>query len=236
MIQFLRKLVDKIIHYDGEAEKIIFYVTDAAKTCGVRVLDAGCGYGRYLQPIINAGLKATGVEINSQIVSLNRSAGLPCLTVEEFKKSGEMYDVILMAHVIEHFPPKDLMQFMDDYLDRLKIGGRLIVATPLATSYFYDDFDHIKPYQPVGIAMVFGKTSAQVQYYSRNKLTLRDLWFRRSPLRISHTRGRYLRIPQRFILIAIDLLAAVAFALTGSLIGTANGWVGVYEKTGETRQ
>jgi predicted SAM-dependent methyltransferase len=60
-----------------------------------------------------------------------------------------------MSHVIEHFSPKDLIPFLDDYLDRLKVGGRLVIAIPLLTPYFYDDFDHVKPYHPMGILMVF---------------------------------------------------------------------------------
>jgi hypothetical protein len=122
---------------------------------------------------------------------------------------------------------------MDVYLDRLKPGGRLVIATPLMSEYFYDDFDHIRPYQPVGIQMVFGERAAQVQYYSRNKLALRDLWFRRSPKRISHARARYLPTRTYWALFALDLLASAAFLLSGRLFGTTNGWVGVFEKTSE---
>lgn len=235
MIRFLRNLIDKCTQIDGEPRVIMRFVSRAAEICGTRVVDAGCGYGKYLKMIIGAGLNATGVEINPEIVAQNRKAGLPCVTAEEFEKSGETYDVILMAHIIEHFAPKDLVHFMDTYLDHLKPGGRLIVATPLGSDYFYDDFDHIKPYQPIGLSMVFGETAAQVQYYARNKLVLRDIWFRKSPLRISYARGRYLRTPGRFILAVLDLLAAAAYVLSGSLIGTTNGWVGVFEKTGGGR-
>jgi len=120
---------------------------------------------------------------------------------------------------------------MDGYLDRLKPGGRLVIATPLMSDYFYDDFDHIKPYQPAGIQMVFGEGAAQVQYYSRNKLALRELWFRRSPKRISYTRARYLPTRAHWVLLTLDLLAGAAFLLSARLFGTTNGWVGVFEKT-----
>jgi len=61
-----------------------------------------------------------------------------------------------MSHIIEHFAPHDLLPFIDSYLHRLQPGGRLIICTPLLTKNFYNDFDHVKPYQPVGIGMVFG--------------------------------------------------------------------------------
>lgn len=235
MIRSLRALIDKCTQIDGEPLKIMRFISEAANACGTRVVDAGCGYGKYLKMIRSAGFDAIGVEINPAIIAQNRAAGLPCMSAEEFEKSGETYDVILMAHIIEHFAPADLVRFMDSYLDHLRPGGRLIVATPLGSDYFYDDFDHIKPYQPIGLSMVFGDNAAQVQYYARNKLVLRDIWFRKSPLRISYARGRYLRTPGRLVLAALDLLAAAAYVISCGLIGTTNGWVGVFEKTGGGR-
>jgi hypothetical protein len=99
------------------------------------------------------------------------------------------------------------------------------------TEYFYDDFDHIRPYQPSGIQMVFGEGTPQIQYSSRNKLTLRELWFRRSPKRISYARGRYLPTRGSWALLALDVLASAAFLVSARLFGTVNGWVGVFEKT-----
>ena len=55
-----------------------------------------------------------------------------------------------MSHVIEHFAPSDLLVFMDGYIDLLRPGGHLIIATPLMSPYFYDDFDHIKPLSTSG--------------------------------------------------------------------------------------
>jgi len=185
--------------------------------------------------MIASGWDAAGVEINPEIVEVNRRAGLRCWTTEEFGQSTELFDVILMAHVIEHFSPAELLAFMDAYLDRLKPGGRLIVATPLMSGQFYDDFDHVKPYQPTGILMVFGDGAAQVQYYARNRLALREIWFRRSPLRVSQSRSRYVRSPWRFLLIASDFIAAFAYLVSARTIGKTDGWVGVFEKQIKTK-
>jgi SAM-dependent methyltransferase len=231
MRAWLRSLQDKIQNLDGETQQLTRLVLAACAAAGGRVLDVGCGYGRLLSLLHAAGVEATGVEINPQIAATVRSAGLRCMTAEEFNASQEQYDVVLMSHVIEHFAPAELLSFMDAYLDRLKPGGRLVIATPLMSDYFYDDFDHIRPYQPAGIQMVFGEGAAQVQYYSRNKLALRDLWFRRSPKRISYARARYVPTRAYWILFALDLLASGAFLLSARLFGTTNGWVGVFEKT-----
>jgi SAM-dependent methyltransferase len=231
----LRSLHFALRDVDREAQYVMRQVESAASRAGRRVLDVGCGFGRFLGQMQKAGLDATGVDVNPEIVAANRKAGLRCVGADEFAQTGDTYDVLLMAHVIEHFAPRELLQFMDGYLDRLRPGGTLVIATPLMSDYFYDDFDHVRPYQVAGIQMVFGQGGAQVQYYSRNKLELRDLWFRRSPIWISHSRGRYFPGTLAPVLAVLDILAGLAFLVSGRLVGKANGWVGVFEKVEAAR-
>jgi hypothetical protein len=172
----------------------------------------------------------TGVDANPELVQANRKAGLHCLTVEEFSRTNETYDVMLMSHVIEHFAPKDLVPFLDGYLDRLKVGGRLIIATPLLTRLFYDDFDHVRPYHPMGLLMVFGDKRAQVQYYAKNSLRLEDVWIRRGHWRFAHRRARYINSSATRLLQVAEFASALAFRLSGGLIGQADGWVGMFQK------
>jgi len=229
VLNLLKQLHRRALDQDGESDKLLSLMQAAGAAAGARILDVGCGFGRNMRSLVAAGLIVTGVEVNPDIVAANRSDGLDCLSVDEFERTTGKYDVILMAHVIEHFAPADLLVFMDGYLDRLRPGGRLVIATPLMSNYFYDDFDHVKPYQPAGILMVFG-SNAQVQYYSRNKLALRDLIYRRSPLRISHARSRFIRSPWRFALMASDVVSGAAFLASRRLIGKTDGWIGVFEK------
>lgn len=230
-LHFLKSLHEKVMAVDGETNVIMDYIDRAVHARGPQILDVGCGYGRLLEQMAKRGLTATGVDVNPEIVATNASKGLRCITRDEFVQSKDTYDVMIMSHVIEHFSPAQLVTFMDSYLDRLKIDGRLIIATPLLSDYFYDDFDHIKPYQPTGLLLVFGGNRAQVQYYARNQLLLRDLWFRKSPFRVTFARSRYLRSPWRHIFTVTDFIGALAYIASGRLIATTNGWVGVFQKT-----
>jgi SAM-dependent methyltransferase len=232
MVTALKRLYRATVHHNAEAQTISGFLLriSAGHARQFKVLEAGCGYGRHLQTLNGLGFDITGVDVNPEIVRANREAGLRCFTAEEFSQTKETYDALLMSHVIEHFLPKDLILFLDGYLDRLKVGGRLIIATPLLTPYFYDDFDHIKPYHPMGILMVFGADRAQVQYYARNKLTLEDIWIRRSPLRPPHTRGRYMRSIQARPRQMLEFLSAFLFRVSGGVIGESDGWVGLFKK------
>jgi len=228
----LKAIYRGVVTFDGEFKKVCeFAGREAPKSLPRRrILDVGCGYGRYLRDLNARGYEVTGVDTNPELVKANQKAGLHCLTADEFARTHDSYDAVLMSHVIEHFPPNDLVPFLDSYLDRLKVGGQLIIATPLLTPYFYDDFDHVKPYHPIGILMVFGTEQAQVQYYSRNKLTLEDIWIRRSPLRPPHTRGRYLHSIKARPRQVLEFLSALLFRASGGIIGESDGWVGLFKK------
>lgn len=224
----LKSMYGRLMHLPGESRKVLDFVAHGGGRR--RVLDIGCGYGRNLKPLIAAGHEVLGVEVNPTIVQANIAGGLPCVTVDDFGRASGTYDVLLMSHIVEHFAPPDLFAFIDGYLDRLAVGGQLVIATPLMSNNFFDDFDHVRPYQPMGLQMVFGGTGAQVQYYSRNRLALRDVWFRRSPWRMNHCRARHVFGPATRALQLLDVVSVLAFKLSFGLLGRTDGWVGRFEK------
>ncbi len=231
-----KRLYRSAVTFDHELRTIVEFIVRGcagpAKQC--QVLDVGCGYGRYLRMLSRSGFDVTGVDANPELVRANREAGLRCVTVDEWGGTREVYDIILMSHVIEHFAPSALVPFMDGYLDRLKVGGALVIATPILTRFFYDDFDHVRPYNPLGFLMVFGEGQAQVQYYARNKLRLEDIWIRRGYWRFSHRRAKYVHSPTTRLLQLLEFCSAIVFRVSAGLIGQADGWVGLFRKV-ETR-
>ena len=143
-----------LVDCDQESESLL----EMIKKCAGRdaaILDVGCGYGRNLALLVNAGYSdVTGIEKNSHIAEAVRQQGYDCMRPEEFDSSTRHYDLILMSHLIEHFEPHALLEFVDAYLDRLRPGGYLVIATPLLGDCFYEDFDHVRPYLPTGILNV----------------------------------------------------------------------------------
>jgi SAM-dependent methyltransferase len=228
----LKQIYYSAIYYDYDQPIILKflnkYCIQERSQCSV--LDVGCGMGKKMTAIAQAGYEVLGVDVNPQLVEANKKKGLNCITAEDFLQTQNQFDVILMSHIIEHFNPEALKDFMDSYLDRLKVGGHLIIATPLLTEYFFEDFDHVKPYLPVGILMVFGKAATQVQYYSRNKLGLKDIKFRKRPYRFIHARGKYIRNWTTKIYQVIEFINILLCFISYGLCGRKDGWVGIFKK------
>lgn len=225
----IESIIKSIQKINVEEKNLIKFISSVNLTPEKKILDIGCGYGEKMRLFQSLGFNVVGIDINEDIIRNNLKAGLNCMTIQEFNKTNELYDILLMSHIIEHFLPDDLLKFMDDYLDRLKLNGYLIIATPLNSPYFYDDFDHVKPYQPVGINLVFGEKEGQVKYHSKNTIKLIDIWFRRNCLKLSHSRGLYLRkytpIPH-----IINLIFAILFHISFGKISRIDGWMGLYKK------
>ena len=220
----------KLTFNQKEEIKFLQLVSNLELNKESKVLEVGCGYGRILKILNqNFDFHTLGVEKNEHIVSENNSKGINCISLSDYQKQDTEYDLIIMSHIIEHFQPDDLLTIMDSYLTRLKKGSHLIILTPLHSQYFYNDFDHIRPYQPAGLTMVFGGQNSQVQYYSKNQIKLVDLWFRRGPFRIEFARGLFLKKYSKWPYIA-NLFFGVLFKLSFSLFGQTDGWIGVYQK------
>lgn len=226
--KLLKDIIFKIEDIQNEEKNLIRFFSKIPRQADMRILDIGCGYGRNIKLLSKLGYNILGVEVNEAIVKSNNESNIKCLTVEEFDKTSELYDVVLMSHVIEHFYPDELLQFMDHYLERLKPGGFLVIVTPLNSPYFYDDFDHVKPYSPVGINMVFSGGNAQIKYYGKNKIELVDIWFRRYPFRIFNFKGHFLG--GQYHIHLFNLICAILFRITFHMVGRCNGWIGLFKK------
>ncbi|HTP62367.1 MAG TPA: methyltransferase domain-containing protein [Burkholderiales bacterium] len=231
MKQSLKRLYLRLIAYDAELARLVADVERRCQEPGARVLDLGCGHGRLLALLARRGFAVTGVDENEAIVASNRAAGLPCQSAEEFARGDTTFDVIVMSHLIEHFAPAALVEFLDRHLDRLRAGGALIIATPLQSPYFYDDLDHVRPYPPASIQMAFSPGVPQTRHRPRNRMLLRDVWFRRAHFRPVSFKGMRMRTWTTLPLAALECASALAFHASFQLFGRTDGWVGVFEKS-----
>ena len=97
---------------------------------GGRLLDLGCGNGAFLLRARSAGWDVIGVDFDSKAVEATRSQGLDVRLggVEEVDLTDGQFDVITLAHVIEHVHHP--MEVLQACYRLLKPGGFLWVETP----------------------------------------------------------------------------------------------------------
>lgn len=104
--------------------------------CGsrpIRICEIGCGNGRLLGELHQAGHEVIGVEPDPQAQQLAaRQFGVTVLpgVLEDLpaEVTGQTYDLIIMSHVLEHVVDPALA--LTNAARLLKPGGRLVVETP----------------------------------------------------------------------------------------------------------
>ncbi|CCO24695.1 class I SAM-dependent methyltransferase [Maridesulfovibrio hydrothermalis] len=195
------------------------------------ILEIGCGRGGKTDFLYAQGFTdILGVEKNEYQVTECCKRGLRVVTLEEFdtEHSSDQFDFLILSHIVEHFDFIGLVEFIDGYLKHLKPGGLLLIATPMLHPHFWLDLDHQKPYYPQGIKNFYSGKDEQVGFTSKYKLKLKDIRFRKSPLRIKNDRNLLLK-KNDLPMLLFNMISAVAFKCSFSMVGYKTGWIGLYK-------
>jgi cyclopropane fatty-acyl-phospholipid synthase-like methyltransferase len=208
--------------YNLEDVKLLSLVTKS----GAKILDVGCGQGRYLKPLWGKH-DVYGIDASEVQVKQLSSEGYRVFSKSQVDELPEDFDYIIMSHIIEHIAPKELIDFFDCYLRLLKSGGLLLIATPLLYDEFYDDYDHIKPYTPKALQILFSDYSQQA-VKTANRLELESLWIRKWPYYL-HILPYESNLNRRLKTL-IDKILIWLFWISQKSFGRKTGWVGSFRK------
>lgn len=104
----------------------------SARPATFRVLDVGCGDGRFVRFAQEAGCQSIGMEVDPKAVERAQQLGLDihygdaARALEMFGPSS--FDWITLSHVIEHVhQPRQTLKILHDLL---RVDGRLWIETP----------------------------------------------------------------------------------------------------------
>lgn len=185
-----------------------------------KVLDLGCGTGGFLKL---GNEKIIGIDANFESLKKARrySVNLVYGNILELPFSSASFDGINCSHVIEHFYPEDAYLLLLGMNRVLKIGGTLIISTPVFWQGFFDDFTHIRPYYPEAIMHYYGITEGP-----RTKRPI-DCFYK-----LEEIKWRYEKVPMEPILFPKGGFLNTLLMILSRRLSSAG--FGKYQKTGYT--
>lgn len=102
-----------------------------------KILEAGCGLGRWVIPLAKEGYQVTGIEIENEAVELIRqnyaSENFKVLQGDIFEMpfTDKSFDLVISLGVLEHFEDKRIQnQAIAEHLRVLKDDGVFFVTVP----------------------------------------------------------------------------------------------------------
>jgi len=127
------------------------------------VLDIGCGRGELLSLLRDAGVEASGIDADADMVAYAQGEGLDVVQEDVLEHLDHLPDRslggIFMGQVVEHLPPAMLVHSLRLAALKLRAGGLLVAETinplsPIALRNYFADLTHAQPLVTSGCAWV----------------------------------------------------------------------------------
>lgn len=95
-----------------------------------KLLDFGCGNGRFLELARNAGWVTQGIDVDTKAIKVAKQKGLNVVHggLDRLAEFEGQFDAITLSHVIEHV--HDPIKLLELCYQKLNSGGRLWIETP----------------------------------------------------------------------------------------------------------
>jgi SAM-dependent methyltransferase len=161
------------------------YVEDFRDTAPV--LDVGCGRGELVGLLRDAGIEATGVDADADMVAFARGEGLPVEQADLLAHLESLDDGslggVFAGQVVEHLPPSALVRLLELATAKLRPGGVLVAETinplsPLALRYYFSDLTHAQPLVPETLELLARQTGfreTELRYLNPPEERLREV-------------------------------------------------------------
>ena len=206
-------------------DRIVFRFINSLKNDNeIRYLEVGAGAGGFVKRV-KAGYRfdITAVEINRELAEKNIENGIETLNIDFLKNNfaDDSFDVTHCSHVIEHIPYPAIIDFLDELVRVTKIGGCVIIRSPLMKSNFFFDIDHIRPYPPQAILNYY--SNEQQQRVGKYKVQKHLVKILSDPIRINpYSLTPFWR--------SINMLFRLLHIYLGLSLGKAGGYVAIFRK------
>jgi len=186
----------------------------------IKILEIGCGFGRYLSFLKNKGYKnLTGIDISKeQIEAAKKTYNLNDVhvadAIEYLTNTKQKFDLIMLLDVVEHLELDYALELGDKVYRNLNNDGILIMQTPNGLSplslYRYGDITHVR-------AM---NVQSSQQYLKLSGFT--DMSFHEAPPDTTNIKNLFRRIAWEVLRIFIMVYIFIINGNFGGKIFTPN--------------
>jgi SAM-dependent methyltransferase len=132
---------------------------------GARILDIGCGDGKFLFFLKQKGyLRMEGIELSAELADIaSRWVGCTVHAVQDtlsfLSRHQQSYNTIAMNDVLEHIPKEETIRFLAAIKAALAPGGNLVVNVPQVSGFTslycrYIDFTHQTLFTEISLRQV----------------------------------------------------------------------------------
>ena len=151
------------------------------------VLDLGCGRGELLGLLHDAGVEASGVDADADMVAFARGEGLDVGQADALAHLGGLDDgklgAITALQLVEHLPPPALVSLLALAARKVRTGGLLLLETinplsPRAVQNYFADLTHSQPLVPATLELLVrdaGFEQVEVRYLNQPGERLREI-------------------------------------------------------------
>jgi SAM-dependent methyltransferase len=163
----IRQFEQQIAGYLNNANAYVQHVLRLQAIGAKRVLDFGCGFGKFLEMCHLFGLDAVGVDRSE-----GRREGAGVEIVPELDDTEGQFDAISMFEVLEHLD--DPLAMLNSLKKRLKPNGLMIVEVPDTTGveainskddyYKIHPLEHINAFTPETLVGIMGQAGFRPFY------------------------------------------------------------------------
>lgn len=157
-----------------------------------KLLDIGCGNGRFLSVMEMLGWEVYGIEPDSgsrqQTNYLTEAVVYPSL--QDAKFPAESFDIITMNHVFEHI--SDPLKLLQQCYQLIKPGGKIAICVPNWKAFSHQIFGqywyalepprHLIMYEPTTLKNIVEKAEFSVDkvtssYLRESKVSFKTSWY-----------------------------------------------------------